>query len=526
MKKNYTIVFAVIAALIVLCAFWGCDSGGDDDSGSPGNASDLTKIGTPGYPLDGNYELTGDIILPSNYTPIGTAAQPFTGTFDGKGHSITINSTTASSIAVKSFSSGVDISSAAGLEDFSDMFEDASSLTGGFIARGLFAYTENATIKNLNITVNTGSPFVISSTAPQQVQLFGTVAAAAVNTAFTNINISGGVLDVNAASSGFPVLGGIAGMLMKGSSVTDCTVDVKMRAVVDNTAGSNVGGVAGLNNDGSITGCSMVRDVEVSGGDGSDNMAGGLVGLQGGGIIETCYVSGNINAGSTTSSSVKAGGLAGQLQGYGSSAVIRESYSTGNINAVSVAGKARAGGIAGTNYNSGSGSGSEITDCYSTGTISASGADSIEAGGIAGHCNMEGPSSTGASLTIARCYASGNISITAGSGSHKYVGGIAGSAYKGYGTGSITACAALSGSVSYDNGTANRVVGYTDFSLNNNIAYKDMLVKGSTVSGTATDANGADKTSTELTNSATYTGWDFSTVWKMQGGRPVLKWQP
>ncbi|MDR1317667.1 MAG: hypothetical protein LBK13_12420 [Spirochaetales bacterium] len=34
MKKNYTIVFAVIAAVIVLCAFWGCSSSDDDDGPS------------------------------------------------------------------------------------------------------------------------------------------------------------------------------------------------------------------------------------------------------------------------------------------------------------------------------------------------------------------------------------------------------------------------------------------------------------------------------------------------------------
>ncbi|MDR1315448.1 MAG: hypothetical protein LBK13_01135, partial [Spirochaetales bacterium] len=33
MKKNYTMVFAVIAALIALCAFWGCSSSDDDDDG-------------------------------------------------------------------------------------------------------------------------------------------------------------------------------------------------------------------------------------------------------------------------------------------------------------------------------------------------------------------------------------------------------------------------------------------------------------------------------------------------------------
>jgi hypothetical protein len=33
MKKNYTIVFAAITALIALCAFWGCSSGDDNDDG-------------------------------------------------------------------------------------------------------------------------------------------------------------------------------------------------------------------------------------------------------------------------------------------------------------------------------------------------------------------------------------------------------------------------------------------------------------------------------------------------------------
>jgi hypothetical protein len=35
MKKNYTVFFAVIAVLIVLCAFWGCSSSDDDDGPPP-----------------------------------------------------------------------------------------------------------------------------------------------------------------------------------------------------------------------------------------------------------------------------------------------------------------------------------------------------------------------------------------------------------------------------------------------------------------------------------------------------------
>jgi hypothetical protein len=40
MKKNYKVFFAVIAALIVLCAFWGCSSSDDDDGPSLPNAEE------------------------------------------------------------------------------------------------------------------------------------------------------------------------------------------------------------------------------------------------------------------------------------------------------------------------------------------------------------------------------------------------------------------------------------------------------------------------------------------------------
>jgi hypothetical protein len=41
----------------------------------------------------------------------------------------------------------------------------------------------------------------------------------------------------------------------------------------------------------------------------------------------------------------------------------------------------------------------------------------------------------------------------------------------------------------------------------------------------ANSVNGADKTDAELAQQSTYTalGWNFSTTWKMEGTRPVLK---
>ena len=59
---------------------------------------ELQKIGNdPGYPLDGEYELTQDIDASATrnwnsgagFAPIGTSSNPFTGKFDGKGHKIT-----------------------------------------------------------------------------------------------------------------------------------------------------------------------------------------------------------------------------------------------------------------------------------------------------------------------------------------------------------------------------------------------------------------------------------------------------
>ncbi|MDR1316180.1 MAG: hypothetical protein LBK13_04825 [Spirochaetales bacterium] len=504
MKKNYTIVFAVIAALIALCAFWSCDSGGDDDSGSAGSvgsANDLMKIGTQGYPLNGNYELTADIILPSNWTPIGSGNAPFTGTFDGKGHSIIINSTTASSIAVRSFSSGLDISSAP--------FAAEGSVTGGIIARGLFAYTENATIKDMNITIGPGSSFVITSTAADQLQLFGTVAAIALNTAFTNINISGGRLKVNASSTDTLMLGGIAGTLWEGSSITGCSMSGGVKVSGGNE--DYIGGLAGCADGCFIANSFVSGDVKVSGS--TMNQTGGLVGSQEEGIIENCYVSGNVSASSTTDSSA-AGGLAGHLGGD-SLKVIRKSYSSGTVSATSVSDDARAGGIAGTSYKE-----TEITDCYSIGEISASAGASADAGGIAGHFNIVDAST----ITIECCYASGNI--IAGSGSKKRAGSIAGSAkVEGTGSGSITVCAALSVSVTGGAGETHRIAGETDFSLSNNIANSAM-----SGSSNASGQDGENKSSSDLALEATYTarGWDFSTVWKMSGAspsRPILKWQ-
>jgi hypothetical protein len=503
MKKfRYTIIIAALALFVVSCS-----TGGDDDdppSGSIGSAADLAKIGTPGYPLSGSYELTADITLPPGWTPIGNGTRPFTGTFDGKGRSITITSFS---------SAGVDISAAPGLVTL----YGSSLPSGGSIARGLFAYTENAAIKYLEITVNLSSPpFVITPTAADQAQFFGTVAAVAMNTALTNINISGGGLDVNASSTNGISLGGIVGMLLGGSSsINGCSMNGNVKASGNGSVG--VGGLAGdMPGASSIINSSVSGNVQVSGGE--KDVIGGLVGNVRGSIINS-FVIGNVSAESDVSSSeLRVGGLAGELDSESEGIVmvqIQKSYSTGTVRAkVTVAtGSAIAGGIAGTSKEK-----SEVTDSYSTGAVTASGGDEAHAGGIVGRYRDS------TYVTIARCYASGDIRAE-GSTSTKNAGGIAGSAQAG--AVSITNCAALSGTVSTDSGTAKRIIGSgSGFSLSNNIAHDDM--SGGSWSAAANGQDGADvsiplNTSTFET---TLDEWDFGTVWKWQGGYPVLQWQP
>jgi hypothetical protein len=50
---------------------------------------------------------------------------------------------------------------------------------------------------------------------------------------------------------------------------------------------------------------------------------------------------------------------------------------------------------------------------------------------------------------------------------------------------------------------------------------------GTTLVGTPSGATvpGTSMTTAQLANPATYTNWDFTAIWKMSGGYPVLKWE-
>ncbi|MDR1317507.1 MAG: hypothetical protein LBK13_11615 [Spirochaetales bacterium] len=92
MKKNYTIVFPSIVILIVLCAFWGCSSSGDDDGPPlPDGLGDETSI-------SGEQVYNSDATTP--YGPLG--AVKTVQTDPGNPSSVGTGSTYSAAVAVDS----------------------------------------------------------------------------------------------------------------------------------------------------------------------------------------------------------------------------------------------------------------------------------------------------------------------------------------------------------------------------------------------------------------------------------------
>ena len=177
-------------------------------------------------------------------------------------------------------------------------------------------------------------------------------------------------------------------------------------------------------------------------------------------------------------------------------------YATGDL-----AGGWRTGGIVTENYNL-------IENCYFIGSVSGN----WETGGIAAWC------SDNRDNQIRNCYAQ-----AVGTASTSSVGMIAGYAYAGA---VFADNVALGGSVQSP-GERGRVLGKeknTPISYENNLACTEITINGEVVSdGTADNKNGADKTTDELSQQATYEeiGWDFDSVWEMnEDGRPELQGCP
>ena len=226
-----------------------------------------------GNTYEGKYiYLTKNMTMSETWTPIGKYISEdsvdnisFKGIFDGKNYTI-------DGIQIASTSDGV----------------------------GLFAYADNATIKNLKIGKNS------SITGYKAV---GGIVGRAVNQT-TIINCENQAI-VQMSSSGDGVVGGIAGGV-RNTTIYNCSNIV----TIGTDSGNLVGGILGSGIGTNIFKCYNTGNIK-----GALNI-GGIIGSGDGSVVNSCYNIGNIH------SADNAGGIAGQMFHSG---IVKNCYNVGNI---------------------------------------------------------------------------------------------------------------------------------------------------------------------------------------------------
>ncbi|MGN7760872.1 S-layer homology domain-containing protein [Paenibacillus sp. 22594] len=182
---------------------------------------------------------------------------------------------------------------------------------------------------------------------------------------------------------------------------------------------------------------------------------------------------------------VKADQFVGGLVGFNDSGTISNSYTAG-----SVSGFSTVGGLVG--YN---GSGT-ISNSYAIGSVSGSGILNFTLGGLVGV--SEG--------TISNCYATGSVSGYDG------LGGLVGLNYNGsintsYATGNVSGTTKIGGLVGH------QYAGASTDSFYDSDTTKQMDT-----------GKGTSKTTSEMQDPSTYSGWDFTKEWYMITGQYPKLW--
>jgi len=262
---------------------------------------------------------------------------------------------------------------------------------------------------------------------------------------------------------------GLFGKLLYGE-VSDLGVENAMVS-----GDEEVGGLVGLNDGGTVSGCYSTGSV--AGG----YSVGGLVGYNDRGTVSQCYSTGSVDGYDSV----------GGLVGYNDRGTVSQCYSTG-----SVARYEDVGGLVGIN-----GYGGTVTQCYSTASVTGSG-NSV--GGLVGANDG----------TVSDSYAMGSVS---GSGSD--IGGLigrlsGGSVTNTYSTGLVSGSGNNKGGLIGDRSSSN--------SGTVTSSYWDTQT-----SGMSTSAGGEGRTTAQMKQHATYAGWDFVNVWGIEEGvsYPYLLWQ-
>ena len=286
-----------------------------------------------------------------------------------------------------------------------------------------------------------------------------------------------------------------------GATITDAVL-----TGVDITGDDYVGGCIGYAQNSTITGSSTTGTV--TGQKVASRYVGGFAGGLYNNTVTSCHSTATVDGGTTDD---RMGGFVGADLGDNT---YTSCYATG-----SVTGDGILGGFAGQIYG-----GSTYTSCYATGDVIGDG-DYI--GGFGGGY------STAGGTTFSQCYANGNVSSANGTWA---VGGFIGdiddtwTATDCYAMGDVTAsnAQAVGGFVGFsDNGTITNcfskgaVIGDTDvggFCGDNDGTITDCFWDTQT-SGQAASDGGTGQTTAEMKRRRTFTdaGWDFATIWSING---------
>lgn len=324
------------------------------------------------------FKLTEDIDLGGQaWTPIGkNKSYPFKGVLDGDNHKIL---------------------------NLASIYTDNQN----YDYAGLFGRIENGAVKNIHIEIAENGLHV------QGAENVGALAGYVLNSEITNCSVEGGDITGDEPMLMQLAVGGLTGQL-DNCNITDCSNTVNVKGIKLEASALLVGGITGANLHTTFTNCQFsgsVAAVDERVGK-SNSYVGGITGASDLGVALGPSPQSSTISECTANVNITAGTYAGGIVGYYHNGTIEKCRVEGFISTKETEGYA--GGIMGRNRWGGS-----VTDCYNLASVTSNEA----AGGIIGFAYAFN------TLTISKCWSSGNITAP-------YAGGIAGF----IGLGSIEEC--------------------------------------------------------------------------------------
>ena len=419
--------------------------------------------------------LTNDIDLGgSNFTPLGGR---FEGSFYGNGHVIKNLSISSSNTQLGLFQhiDGRGIVQDLGIENVKITYTGS---TGGSVRIGGLAGVSEGAISNCFVR---GTIEITTGTSAGYAGYIGGLVGEQNDNSITNSYVSGTIIRSTASGTNSSLaLGGVVGYLLNGTSISNSLFEGN----ISFAGGNNVVGLAG-----SVAGAA----------------------------ISNCYASGSL-IGSDSGRNI--GMLCGSLTG--------SVYNSATFGTVSI------NGTAGKNYIAGfigslSGYTTNVSECYSAVDVSASCAGTAtyyDYAGVAGFAGVN--KGYGQTITISKCYATGNVSGLNSTG-NIISAGFAAAGGDGYGQLNIQNCY-YSGDITSSGDSTCETYGFSNADSNQNCYMSGKVTGGSTQMGSGCYYNSDENSGfsdgigislSAMQNQTTMQGYGFTSAngWSYTAGQ-------